>query len=219
MDVAAHATQNTLAQALRMASKEHSTKMTHDSKLDDASYKNMKRNMKKQVLQMISDKSRSAEFQNLLSLQFEICSDAVLDDIPLTNEQHFEFKMSPMITKIFNKLIKEEEEGLNPLQCDRDELESMLCSMEDMLVRCYLLLNESRNQTDVWDERMNPFMDMARTLMLSWIKAYKARDAVNEIEDILAHDNSSNKSLVHCGRLFHICCKDLEMNFQSRIEL
>jgi hypothetical protein len=212
MDIVARATQSSLAQALRVASKGPTTPLlTHD---EGDSYKKLKRDMKNNILSLISDKSGLAAFQTLFSIQFELCSNAVLEDISSTNVNHLHFKMSRMVLKRFNKLVKEEEEGVHPFHYNMAELETFFCSLEDKLTRSYNL-QESRHQK--LDERMNPCMTMAKSLMLALIKAYKLRDALQDIANVLTVDHL-DKSFYHCGRLFTVCSEELEMDRQPRVE-
>lgn len=123
--------------------------------------------------------------------------------------------MSRIITKLFNRLVKEEEEEAEPFSSGRIDLEATFCSLEDMLIGCYNLQG-SANQTEELDERMNPCISMARTLMLALVKARNSTDKVQEIEAILT-GLRLNSSFSRCGRLFTLCCNELDIHSHPRI--
>ena len=123
--------------------------------------------------------------------------------------------MSRIITKLFNRLVKEEEEEAEPLSTDRIDLEATFCSLEDMLIGCYNLKGNA-NQTEELDERMNPCISMARTLMLALVKARNTMDKLQEIESILT-GLRLNSSFSRCGKLYTLCCNELDIHSHPRV--
>jgi hypothetical protein len=123
--------------------------------------------------------------------------------------------MSRIIIKLFNRVVKEEEDEADPFSTGRIDLEATFCSLEDMLIGCYNLQGSATLNEEL-DERMNPCISMARTLMLSLVKARNTSDKVQDIETILT-GLRLNSSFSRCGRLFTLCCNELDIRSHPRV--
>lgn len=193
---------------------EPKTMLKEDSKFEDATKNKNLKAMRRHIRQLLATKSSDTAFLTLLSLQFELCSNAVMEEIALGNNQHWNFKMSRFITKRFNMLIKDEEET-HSLNYDSIGLEKLLSSLEKVLTRAY---NVRHHTTDMEiDPRLNPCLNMARSMMKALIHAYKFRNALSDIETILRSDRS-DLPFYRCVILYTDCCDELDVDYGPRFE-
>jgi len=181
--------------------------------LDDSTCKKMVKAINKLAIQATYGASRHIAFQTLLSLQLELCTLCVNKNISSDDATNTTNRMSRIVTKLFSRLVKAEESELQPFSENRLDIESLLCTLEDVLVDCNTLSAQRSNVNEFDNNKIKPCKNMGRAMMLHLLKAKSKEGKSYDLKLMLDKLDLGNAS-----SLFVSCCHELGLDTAEEIE-
>lgn len=140
-------------------------------------------------------------YQSLMSLQLQFC---ILEKYSsISDPKNADNRMSRIIMKLFNRVLKAEGNEMNPFSRSDFDLESVLESLENILSKSYC-----RTEFDTVDkDKMEPCRSMGTSFMMELSRVKHSRNSIFDLKDALLRYGYSNETFV--GRLFVSCCTKL----------
>jgi len=184
-----------------------SSSYVSNEQLDPTTSKQLVRATNKLAIQASIGSERSTSFQALMSLQLQLCTTTLLEKRKGTGDNGFFSRLSRIVTKLFDRVLKAEEGAVSPFSEDQVDLEALLCTLEDVLTSSKNVCNQENiaNSASNMDESMEPCHNMAKTFMLSVLNArggYRGAEAISDIiEDLginAAGDSQAETLLRSC---------------------
>ena len=138
-------------------------RLSNSSSLDEATSSQMVRAINKLAVQAATGAARHTSFQALMTLQQQLTFDPVDG-----HDSLFTSRLSRVISKLFARVVKTEDESPSPYTNEFIDMEVLICIMEDTLVTC------EENEQIVKDSTCS---DMVNLLLRSIIRS-KATDVL-----------------------------------------
>ena len=136
------------------------------STLDSSTSTQLVRAINKLAIHAATSTSRHVAIQALLTLQLKFCDENSL----------LSTKLSKVISKLFNKVLKDESVSPNPYASV--DLESILCLLDDTLVSC------NRNTLSNNSSSASPVEDMILTLLKSLVSSRTQKQILETMIDV-----------------------------------
>ena len=144
------------------------------------------------AVQAATGAKRDSSFQALIALQQQLSMSA---DTP--DETVFNSRLSRVVTKLFSRVIKAEEGGIQPFSSNDFDTESIICCLEDSLVACEKAEEENRPEETVAATR-----NLAKLLTTAMLKSrgecFSLRTEMDEL-GIDSGDSELGRLLISCA--------------------
>ena len=114
----------------------------------------------------------------LMTLQHQLSREAPESE----EDEAFRSRLSRVVTKLFNRVIKSEEGTASPFSVSQVDLEALVCWMEDLLVACDEMAAEMGEATAA------PCKDMVYSLVEAIVKAHGGTEYIQKQLDALGID-------------------------------
>ena len=159
---------------------------------------------------------RDISFLALMSLQLQFCTGAMEQNISVSDSNNFHHRVSRIITKLFNRVLKIEINEINSFNGDGFDCENILFSMDNILSKSQIhssgqsVLSDTSDLTDLDSmqaDKMAPSRNMCNNFMIELLKAKHAQNNLSELKINLRKIGHIRETFV--GRLFTSCCNEL----------
>lgn len=130
---------------------------------------------------------RCTSFQSLISLQLQFCTGAMEQNVPVSDISNSHHRVSHIITKLFNRVLKAEGNETHPYSGNTFDLEGILGTLETALSKSQppssghsVALFETSDITDldsIAGHKMAACRNMCNTFMMDLLKAKHAQNS------------------------------------------
>jgi len=108
-----------------------------------------------------------------------------LEVIESSKDGAFNSRLSRVVSKLFARVVKAEEETPKPYSTDLIDMESLICSMEDILVACQ---ETQKDPSSLTSDSVQACTDMVRILVISIVGAHRGAEQLRAQLDELGID-------------------------------
>ena len=180
------------------------SRLSSSEQLEEAKGKQMGQAINKLAVQAATGSERHTSFLALMTLQQQL----VLGNVDDSVDDEFLGRLSRVVTKLFARVIREEEKVENPYLEDRLDIETLLCGTEDFLAAC-----QQAEQASQPKDRVAACRNLAETLFLSILRAHGDASSLRQHMDDL--EISSESAM---GLLVNACEDELGLVGVSKAE-
>uniref|UniRef100_A0A7S3Q8W0 TOG domain-containing protein n=1 Tax=Chaetoceros debilis TaxID=122233 RepID=A0A7S3Q8W0_9STRA len=187
------------------------------SGLDASTCKKMVKAINKLAIQASYGAKRHISIQTLISLQMKYClsSDPSTPSDENTSSAH---RMSRIITKLFSRVIKAEENEMTPFSSSHFDLGPVLKAMDKVLIRCQAQWTSASTITSAVtsigsaldsyspDDYMGPCKEMMNSFAKHILKSKTSQGKIDELRKIF--DEVGLHSTSQAGISFSTCCQE-----------
>ena len=163
------------------------SRLSSSEQLEEAKGKQMGQAINKLAVQAATGSERHTSFLALMTLQQQL----VLGNVDDSVDDEFLGRLSRVVTKLFARVIREEEKVENPYLEERLDIETLLCGTEDFLAAC-----QQAEQASQPKDRVAACRNLAETLFLSILRAHGDASSLRQHMDDLEIGSESAMGLL-----------------------
>jgi len=189
--------------------------------LDPTTCKKMVKAINKLAIQATHGVKKDISIPALLYLQVQFCTGAAEQNISISDFTNAHHRVSRIITKLFNRVLKSEVNEPLPFGGKTFDLDCVLERLEDALSKSQtqstvahsVAASDTSDLTDLDSmagDKMAPCRNMCNSLMIELLKAKNAQGAATEVKVALRKLGYLTETF--SGKLFISCCTELGLD-------